>query len=277
MSNSMSLKAYLQGLVYISCVDGTLADEEKVFFINKGKELGLAEDEITTSINEVVEGDLFIEEILNGLAGSEYAVSFVRDLVELCYTDGEYSIEEQLGVRHVANYLDIELDTIKGIEIVYAEMAARAAEAAANEEQNKSGLRKALDFGKNMAKVTGKAIVKGGKLLFKKAVEGRDAAARSVSNGIGLVGSKLSIAVANAKKLREENKTLREELGKTTLTEAVKQKVVMKLNSKVVLLNDQLSLEKERNQKNEEMIELLQAQLDDVLATLEMAETAKTA
>ena len=39
----------------------------------------------------------------------------------------------------------------------------------------------------------------------------------------------------------------------------------------------QLKVERERNQRNEEMIRLLQAQIDDLMLTMEVAENAKTA
>jgi hypothetical protein len=39
----------------------------------------------------------------------------------------------------------------------------------------------------------------------------------------------------------------------------------------------QLKIERERNQRNEEMIRLLQAQIDDLMLTMEVAENAKTA
>ena len=62
-----------------------------------------------------------------------------------------------------------------------------------------------------------------------------------------------------------------------TLTEAVKQKVIVQLHSKISNLMQQLKIERERNQRNEEMIRLLQAQIDDLMLTMEVAENAKTA
>ena len=66
-------------------------------------------------------------------------------------------------------------------------------------------------------------------------------------------------------------------MKKDTLTEAVKQKVILQLHSKITNLMQQLKVERERNQKNEEMIRLLQAQIDDLMLTMEVAENAKTA
>ena len=85
------------------------------------------------------------------------------------------------------------------------------------------------------------------------------------------------IRFESAKKAKEENKQLREQLKKDTLTEAVKQKVILQLHSKITNLMQQLKVERERNQKNEEMIRLLQAQIDDLMLTMEVAENAKTA
>ena len=79
------------------------------------------------------------------------------------------------------------------------------------------------------------------------------------------------------KKAKEENKELREQLKKNNLTEAVKQKVIVQLAAKIASLKEQLQNEKKRNQQNEEMIRELQAQIEDLLLTMEVAENAKTA
>ena len=276
MENTELKKAYLQGMVYIACSDGKLEDDEKAFFVSKGHDLGMKQIAIDSAIQEVTDGDQFIEEILDKLAISDQKEAFLEDLIKLCFIDGEYSVDEQLGIRNIARYLDIELDTIKRLELACGEMKEENSDSDPDEDA-KSGLGQALQFGKDLARITHKVIKKSSRIIFNKVSKGSAAAASSVSKGIGFVGSRLSIAVANAKKLREENQALREELGKTTFTEAVKQKVVLKLNSRVALLNDQLRMEKERNQKNEEMIELLEAQLEDVLATLDAAENAQTA
>ena len=107
--------------------------------------------------------------------------------------------------------------------------------------------------------------------------KGGNAVARSVTLGIGFAGNKLSASIESAKKLREENKALREKLQTNTVSEKVKQKVITQLNSKVSTLSAQLKMERERNRRNEEMIELLQAQIDDLTITLDVAQNAKTA
>ena len=66
-------------------------------------------------------------------------------------------------------------------------------------------------------------------------------------------------------------------MKKTTITEAVKQKIILQLNSKISSLKMELKREKERNEQNEEIIKLLQAQLEDLEKTIEAAEAAKTA
>ena len=70
---------------------------------------------------------------------------------------------------------------------------------------------------------------------------------------------------------------LREQLKKTTLTETIKQKVIVQLGAKIATLTEQLQAERKRNQQNEEMIRELQAQIDDLMETMEVAQNAKTA
>ena len=107
--------------------------------------------------------------------------------------------------------------------------------------------------------------------------KGSSSVAHSVSAGVGIVGTKISNSVESAKKLREENKALREKMKKETVSEKVKQRVITQLHSKITALSAQLKAEKERNNRNEEMINLLQAQIDDLMETMTVAENAKTA
>ena len=111
----------------------------------------------------------------------------------------------------------------------------------------------------------------------KKAMDGSKTALRSVTDGLNTIGSKISFSLESAKKAKEENKELREQLKKNNLTEAVKQKVIVQLAAKIASLKEQLQNEKKRNQQNEEMIRELQAQIEDLLLTMEVAENAKTA
>ena len=78
-------------------------------------------------------------------------------------------------------------------------------------------------------------------------------------------------------KAKEENKALREQLKKVTLTETIKQKVIVQLGAKITSLTEQLHAERKRNEQNEEMIRALQAQIDDLIETMEVAQSVKTA
>ena len=51
----------------------------------------------------------------------------------------------------------------------------------------------------------------------------------------------------------------------------------MQLGAKIANLTEQLQTERKRNQQNEEMIRELQAQIDDLMETMEVAQNAKTA
>lgn len=81
----------------------------------------------------------------------------------------------------------------------------------------------------------------------------------------------------NVKRTRQENAELREKLKSDTVSEAVKQKVIAMLHSKIRSLNEQLQEEKNRNDQNEEMIKMLQEQLADLESTMETAQKAKIA
>ena len=175
-----------------------------------------------------------------------------------------YSIVEQNGMRDICILLDYSLLDLRKLE---AEFEKDAQEKEDDEEVSFDFKRAAgvmAKVGKKVAKKTASTI----------AEEGNDFA-HAVAGGIGFVGSKISSTLATAKKVREENEALREELGKMTLSETVKQKVIMQLNDKVSFLKKQLDEERQRNKKNEEIILLLEEQIADLAATIEIAEKAK--
>ena len=263
---------YLKTLMYIAASDDDIADEEVEFFVDAGSSYGISHSEVLSIKNEVIDNEESLEEIVSGITEEETKMELICDLLTICYVDGTYSILEQAGLRAVCEIMDLDESRLIALE--------EEAEESFKKENNPfnlfkknsfrgkmlSGLKKAVDSSKAGTIIVGRKMKKGG-----------SAVARSVTLGIGFAGNKLSASIESAKKLREENKALREKLQTNTVSEKVKQKVITQLNSKVSTLSAQLKMERERNRRNEEMIELLQAQIDDLTITLDVAQNAKTA
>lgn len=260
---------YLKTILFIASADETLTDEEMKFFSAEGTKVGLSKEEIDSAINWVKVKKEPLENIAKGIKSEETKSFIVSRLLELCFSDGEYSVPEKNGMIDICILLDFELEKLRKLE-GKAEKEHRAKTNAlkikAAGDETLSKLSKVFDVGKEE---TGK--------LGKKIADGSTSFAHSIASGLGVVGSKISLTFENAKKAKEENKELREKLKKDSLTEAVKQRVIVQLHTKIQALVVQLKEEKKRNDKNEEMIRLLQEQIADLEMTVTVAESAKTA
>lgn len=240
----------LEALLFISSIDEDFDESEKIFVAEFGKELGFSNEETDAILSNMNEEDRSLEEILAEIENEETKISLLNILIDLCHADGKYSKAEKNGVAEISRMLNVDGKTLKKLEMEYIARGGKQA------------------FWKGVGAVKNGLAFVGGKGV---------AGGKFVASGIGKAGSKLADAVKSAKKQREENKKLRAELKKTTITEAVKQKIILQLNSKISSLKMELKREKARNEQNEEIIKLLQAQLEDLEKTIEAAEAAKTA
>lgn len=245
---------FMEALIYIASADDNLDDSEIGFFNKISEEIGLSTEEIDEICREKEQCSIGLEEILSEIESTETKMTLLRMLLELCHVDGKYSAEEKEGMKNICGMLGIEVKELKKLEVEYF----------ANE--GKRAIKKGYGTIKTGVVFAGGKSIQGGKFVASK-----------IAKGLGKVNTKLSDAMANAKKLREENKKLREELKGTTINESVKQKIILKLNAKVSALTDELKREKARNDQNEEIIRLLKEQLEDLELTLEVAEATKTA
>lgn len=253
---------YLKTLLFIASADETLSDEELKFFSGEGENAGLSNEEIETAINWIKVKKEPLESIVKGIQSEETKTLLITRLLELCYSDGDYSILEKNGMTDLCILLDFDLKKLKKLEN----------NAEFNHKMKSVGNTVVGKFSKAFD-----ASKKGTEQLGKKIAEGGSDIAHSVASGIGAIGSKISFTFENAKKAKEENKELRERLQKDSVTEAVKQKVILQLHSKIQALANQLKEEKKRNEQNEEMIRLLQEQIADLEITVVVAENVKTA
>lgn len=263
--------AYLKTLLFIASADNSLDEAELQCFQAAGKEAGLRPDEIAEIQNSVLARQETIEYIVEGIHDEKVKVSLVKELLSLCYIDGEYSIAEQNGMAAICGLLGMDSSALSQFE----------ADIEKNSEHGKPGapwrkgllspflndkMAKAREMGKN-----------GTKLVAQKIADGSSTVAHSVSLGIDAIGEKIAFTIETAKKAKEENKQLRERLKTGNLSEAVKQKVILQLNTKIKTMSSQLREEKQYNERNEEFIRLLQAQIDDLTETMQIAENVKTA
>jgi len=263
--------AYLKTLQFIASADNSLDDGELKCFNLAGIDAGLCPGEIAEIQNDVLTQQEKIEDIVKGIVDEKVKVSLVKELLSLCYIDGEYSVAEQNGMVEICGLLGIDGNNLSKLEAEIDKYSKRHKTGSPWRKSTLSpflleNMAKAFEAGKNGTKLVGQRIA-----------EGSSTVAHSVALGIGTVGAKISFSIESAKKAKEENKQLRERLKTDNLSEAVKQKVILQLNSKIKAMTSQLREEKQNNERNEELIRLLQAQIDDLTETMEVAQNVKTA
>jgi uncharacterized tellurite resistance protein B-like protein len=249
---------YLKAIMYIASADNRVSEEEFEYFLGIAVSNGLTEEDATSIRLEIESNTLLLSEILKEITNEKTKKKLIHDLLLICLTDGDYSVAEQNGIKDICGLLEISDKKLVQYE--------REAKFIHTTQKASNSVLGAINAG-----------TKGTARLGKKAFDGSKTALRSVADGLNTIGSKISFSLESAKKAKEENKELREQLKKNTLTEAVKQKVIIQLAAKIASLKEQLQNEKKRNQQNEEMIRELQAQIEDLLLTMEVAENAKTA
>lgn len=75
----------------------------------------------------------------------------------------------------------------------------------------------------------------------------------------------------DAKKFKEENERLRNELKKANLGNKTKQEVIKRLNEQLEQVKVELKVEKEKLKRNEERIKLMEEQITDLMETIKIA------
>lgn len=259
--NNLSEKtAFLRIMMIIASSDGVLSDDEMQLFYKQGKEYKVSSEELDSIRSSIPKDVDPLEQLADActlIISSTIKHKLLWELIELCYADGEYSEQEAAGMRLICTLLNLKESELDMLEKAFLIKSKSKAKYLAETE-------KMLSAGKSA-----------GRTIGTKVTSGTTKASHAIAQGMTAIGSKINVTLEIAKKTKEENRQLRERLKEENVTEAVKQKVIQKLSNKIYILSAQLSEEKKRNEQNEEMIELLQAQIDDLKLTLNAAKSVQ--
>lgn len=253
-------KAFLRIMMIIASSDGVLSDDEMQLFFQKGSELSVSSEEldlIRSSIPTDVDPLEQLEDSCTLISSTTTKHKLLWELIELCYADGEYSEQEAAGMKIICMLLNLNESELDKIEKAFL-------------LKSKSKAIFLTETGKILS-----ASKSGGRAIGTTFAKGTKTASHAIAQGLTAIGSKINVTLEIVKKTKQENRQLREKLKKDSVTEAAKQRVIQKLGNKIYVLSAQLSEEKKRNEQNEEMIELLQAQIDDLKLTLETAKNVQ--
>ena len=251
--------SYFKTMFFIMMIDENVSSEEMELFGEIGMSAGLSFNEITGIQNSMNSNADTLQMVVEGIKDYTTKIELVGDLLSLCYADGEYSIAEQLGVRDICGVLDVDISDLLALE----DEIRTAHECKSKFLNGTSFFNDVINSVSVNSAVVGTKVKSTGKSF-----------AHSISKGVNLASSKISsFSIEGIKKLKQENEELKEHLKTNVISEDTKQKVILQLNSKIDILTAQLKAEKERNIHNEEIIAYLEAQIDELIDTIEFAES----
>ena len=103
---------FVKGLIRISKADGGISPEEQTFFIDAARGLGISEEDIAM-LPAVMNQDA---EIPLAFASRSEVLCFLREALQLCMVDDEYSDAERKEIMELAQAFSIEPERVYALE-----------------------------------------------------------------------------------------------------------------------------------------------------------------
>ena len=103
---------FVKGLIRISKADGVISPEEQTFFIDAARGLGLSESDIAALPAVMTR----TEEIPLTFTSRQEACCFLREALQLCMVDNDYSESEQKEIMKLAEEFGIEPERVHALE-----------------------------------------------------------------------------------------------------------------------------------------------------------------
>ena len=103
---------FVKGLIRISKADGVISPEEQTFFIDAARGLGISEEEIATLPVIMSQTD----EIKLSFTSRREVLCFLREALQLCMVDDEYSEMEQAEIMKLADEFSVDGEKVHALE-----------------------------------------------------------------------------------------------------------------------------------------------------------------
>lgn len=107
---------FMHGLIRLAKADGIVDEMEIDFFKQVAYNFGIDPDAVEQLYVELTTDNVELDYKEISFDSKKKSLFFLREAIQLCYIDSEYSEEEQLEIRNIANELDISFDAIDKIE-----------------------------------------------------------------------------------------------------------------------------------------------------------------
>lgn len=103
---------FVKGLIRISKADGEISPKEQTFFIDAARGLGIPENDIAILPAVMTQ----TEEIPLTFASRQEALCFLREALQLCMVDNDYSECEQKEIMKLAKEFGVESERVYALE-----------------------------------------------------------------------------------------------------------------------------------------------------------------
>ena len=103
---------FVKGLIRISKADGVISPEEQTFFMDAARGLGISEEEIATLPAIMSQTD----KIKLSFASKGEALCFLREALQLCMVDNEYSKAEKMEIMKLADEFSVDVERVHALE-----------------------------------------------------------------------------------------------------------------------------------------------------------------
>ena len=104
---------FVKGLIRISKADGVISPEEQAFFIDAARGLGISEEDIAM-LPAVMNQK---EEIPLTFTSRGEVLCFLREALQLCMVDNEYSDAERKEIMGLAQAFSVEPERVHALEV----------------------------------------------------------------------------------------------------------------------------------------------------------------
>ncbi len=114
LDSQASKYKFMKGLLCLAKADGNISEEEKVFFQETSKSLGMNAETMEEFINILGESEINSEDVI--FNARKQAIFFIRESIQLCYIDSKYDIKEKKLVEKIAGKNNIDINHVNKIE-----------------------------------------------------------------------------------------------------------------------------------------------------------------
>lgn len=104
---------FMKGIICFAKIDGVIDQEECEFFVNAMNALNIRQDDVNNLSNELVSTDL--DDNIN-FENKKQSLFFLKEVIQLCYCNDNYSIEEQKLMVTFAERLKVSKESLNNIE-----------------------------------------------------------------------------------------------------------------------------------------------------------------